>query len=247
MKAQAARDGFSDLFVDQFEPDNIVATLRTCAEVKVEALNNQGFADYMWVDVKGQLRQWERKQCSEVIGDLDGTEEQLNRELSTCDELTLVVEGVAMPAVDGINTYTLSGDGAFFRPLHHLGHEAKLWARWEAWKWGIRAAGVSIIETPTWLVTGTYIGTAYRQSLKSEHTTLRRYLVPHISPFSPNLYVENLARLKGCGIGPKSAEKLVARFGSFFDALIAPVEDIADCLGSTKGAIEFLHGLGRIE
>jgi hypothetical protein len=242
------------LFIDTFEPNEAEAFLSTSVPIARASLNNQGKADYYWIDVEGHRRQWERKQIGELLSDIDGVEEQLNRELATCDELTLVVEGICMPHIYGVQTYQLSEDKRFFRQgfnfTNEVGARRKikqaqvLYPKYQAWKQGIRACGVAVIETATLEGTCWEIASAYKYSLDTEHTTFRRYLREHISPFSPDLHVENLMRLKGTGIGLKRAQELIKIYGTFYDAVTADARALASHLGPGIAA-KFIEAIGR--
>ena len=236
------------LFIDSFEPPEIVAMLRPAVpEVVVAGLNSMGYADYLWTDVEGNVRQWERKQASELLSDLDGVEAQLNEELKTCQELTLVVEGFVVPTADGAQTYVLTPDGKFFRQGYRFRKQPQLFLDWLSRKWSLeRACGVQVVETPTLEVTAYEIATAFKQSMKPKHTTLQRYCIPHIPPFDPDIHVENLARLKDCGVGVERARKLIARYGTFWGAVSAEPPSLARVLGP-KVAAHFLNTIGRLD
>lgn len=241
---------FSDLspmFADQFEPPEIVKMMNQSINVVGGANLNPHRADYFWVDVKGNERQWERKQVAEAMGDLDVVEEQLNRELSSCDELTLVVEGVMIPTHRGVMVYRLQGKS--FRPYTEIPRprakaQPGMWARWHGLKRGLIAAGVDVVETATLQGTAAELVAAYKSSQKEEHTTLKRYMRPHIPPFSPNIHVENLSRLKGANVGPVLAQKLVDQFGTFHAAVTAHRASISSIIGRQR-MINFLKVIGR--
>lgn len=114
----------------------------------------------------------------------------------------------------------------------------------------MRKAGVEVIETATVEASAHAIAAAMRQSKKPEHTTLRRYLRPHIPPFDVNAHVDNLARLthfpKGSGVGVEQAKKLVERFGTFWKVMAAEFDDLADVVGPTR-AENFWKTVGREE
>jgi hypothetical protein len=237
------------LYMDEFEPDEMMALLKQSSSVVQIPLNRRGNADYWWTDINDNARQWERKQCGEAVSDLDAVEEQLNRELSTCNELTLVVEGIMQPTPRGVHTYRLSRDGSYFHPYTEIPRpEAKpqpgLWLRWQMLKQGLKYAGVQVVETPSIISTAAAISAAFHSSMKPEHTTLRRYVQPHIAPFSNDPHVDNLARIKGAGIGPGQAKKLVARYKTFHGAVTAHKLTLIQVLGR-KSAYKFMSAIGR--
>jgi hypothetical protein len=237
------------LYQDTFEPDEMLSLLQQSVTALVGPLNFTGRADYFWLDRDGNRRQWERKQAGEALGDLDAVEEQLNRELSTCEELTLVMEGVFLPTPRGVQIYRLSRDRTFFHPYTELprkGRKAQpgLWARWHGLKRGLIAAGVDVVETTCLEGTAASLVAAFKSSHKPKHTTLRRYVRPHVPPFDVDRHVDNLARLKGTGIGVEKAKKLKARCGSVYGAVTADWRVLKEVLGA-KGAKGFMEGVGR--
>ena len=227
------------LFVDIFEPSQAQQVLQpiTGNSVVVANLNQQGYADYRWVDAHGNRRQWERKQFGEALSDLDGLEEQLNRELETCEELKLVVEGFGIPTEDGVQVYKAephSKHGQVWVPGYTFRKQPQLWARWLGLKWALRyGVGIEVIETVNYEHTLWEIAVAYKKSTDPAYspTTMKRYVIPHIPPFSPNLHVENLMRLKDVGIGPERAQKLIAKYTTFWNAISAPKAELVALLG----------------
>jgi len=213
------------LWVDDFEPPEIIPLFKQSLEAIHAPLNSQGYADYMWIDKLGLRRQWERKQLIEYVGDMDGVEEQLNEEMRTCDELVLVVEGEGITTPQGIQAYQPATEAkstrqimspSFHYPPQKLLDTGKarprpgLWTEYEGRKWGLRAQGVQVIETTGLVGTAMAIMGAYTSSMKEEHTTFKRYLIPHVPPFDPDPHVDNLARLAKTGVGVERAKKAIA-------------------------------------
>jgi len=241
------------LWVDDYEPPEILPLLKQSLDAIHAPLNHQGYADYMWVDILRLRRQTERKQVIEYVGDMDGVEEQLNEEMRTCDELTLYIEGVAIPTPRGIQSYTLS-KGRFIPGFHYppqkLLDEGKarprpgLWTEYEGRKWGLRAQGVQVIETDSLVGTAMALMGAYTSSMKEEHTTFRRYLIPHVPPFDPDPHVDNLARLAKTGVGVERAKKAIAELGTFYEVMIAGEATLAKLWGPAI-ARRFLLTVGR--
>ena len=243
------------LFVDTYEPDKILHGLQAAIPSTIKAsINSLGFADYKWMDAKGNQRQWERKQAMEAITDLDAVEDQINYELATCDELVLVVEGIALPTTSGVQGYKLqryiSGKTFLQQDFHYpmvdkgMRPQPGLYAKYLAWKQGITYAGVQVVETVDMDATIAVLATAYTYSQREEHTTLKRYLTPHVPPFSPNPHIDNLARLKNTGIGLVKAQKLIAETHTFYGAVTAIPEFQDQVLGAATGK-KFREVIGR--
>lgn len=248
------------LWVDDYEPKEILPLLKQSLEAIHAPLNHQGYADYMWLDRLEWRRQWERKQLIEYLGDMDGVEEQLNKEMKTCDELVLVIEGIGLPTPQGVQAYTLNFNErrnktqhyspSFHYPPQKMLDSGKarprpgLWTEYEGRKWGLRAQGVQVIETSGLVGTAMALMGAYVSSMKEEHTTFKRYLVPHILPFDPNPHIDNLARLSKTGVGVERAKKAIAEFGSFYEVIIAHESRLAKLWGPAI-AKRFLTVIGR--
>lgn len=238
------------LFVDVFEPENIRMYLQQGMPpglVIQTHINASGYADYMWLDVLGKRRCWERKQVSELLSDIDGVEEQLRHELVTCDELTLVVENPYMATPDGIQTFVLrrkAGGSGLFMPGRAFEKQPALGARYETWKCGVRAAGINVVETGSAEGTAWAILAAYRYSQVAEHTTMKRYVQGHEPPWSENPHIDNLCRLKGIRVGEKTAKALVEAFGTLWGVISAPKSGLVSVMGK-KDAETLLRMVGR--
>ena len=240
--------GPNPLYVDIYEPDEIYYGLKaTIPWTEQQAINSAGMADYQWVDLDGNRRQWERKQVMEAVSDLDSVEEQLNRELATCEELVLVVEGIGLPTPRGIQGYKVYGEKLvrdYHFPNNQMRPQPGLYAKYMAWKEGLRFAGVKVVETTTMAETIAALHTAYTHSQRPEHTTLRRYLTPHIPPFSPNRHVDNLARLKNTGIGLVKAQAMIQECHTLYGSITAIKEFQDQILGKATGK-KFREVIGR--
>ena len=239
------------LYVDVHEPYEILELLEQSHKT-VRASINPSKPDYAWTDIKGFERGVTRKQMGELLGDLDAFEDQLNRDIASCDEITALFEGVAVPTGRGAQIFKRSPDGKFWHPYTEIPRpEARpqpgLWKRFEGLRWSLEhECGVSVISTVDMETSAHAISAAFRLSMKSEHTTLQRYVIPHIPPFNINRHVDNLARLKGAGIGVERAKKLIATHNTFYDTVVAPVIMIENDIG-VAATEKFLSTLGRWE
>lgn len=238
------------LFVDTFEPEEMLQLLLPCGAVRGN-LNTAGLSDYCWTDYRKHSRQWSRKQLGEFLGDIDGVEYQTAEELRRAEEsgiateYTILIEGVGLPTRDGMVMYRLSEDKRFFHPYFTFKNQPNLFARFESWKWAARKSGIEIVETPCLEVSAFAIATAFRKCQEESSTFLKRYLRNYVPPFTPNLHVENLVRLrKEFGVGPVLATRLIDRFGTFWGAVSAPRVELVKVLGP-KTADNFIKASGR--
>ena len=237
------------LYSDHYDPDEIYKGLSPVVPTARVPLNSWGKADYYMVDPKGNERMVERKQLSEALSDLDAVEEQLGRHLHECDELTLLVEGVGMPAPDGVHTFDYAPHSLHYSRPWHKGYQHKnqpqLWKRWVGFKYSLRHnAGIEVEEVSHWHGTVQFLITWFQKSMDPTSTTMQRYVVPHMPPFDKNPHIDNLCRLKGMDIAEATATKLVAEFTTFDGVFAARFSDLVGVMGGAWTR-QFYKAIGR--
>ncbi len=252
------------LYQDVHEPEVAAILLRQMdLDLKVTPLNSEDpqKPDWWWQDLENKRRGWSRKQLGEAIGDLDAVEDQINRELSTCDEYTLVIEGVGLASANGYQPFDYHGTGDFCHRLKtkkphfcegYFYRRMGLAVRFEGFKDGLRKAGVDVVETQHLQQTIMAIAAAFNGSWKSERTTLKRYLRPHIPPHDTNIHIDNLVRLRhpdGTGVGVVQGTRLVHSNinnpeETFIGAVNSPKATLIRMLGAAN-AKRFMKALGR--
>ncbi len=232
------------LMIDHFEPDAIVNGLIPTVPTAVLPLNSGwSKADYYMVDPAGNERMVERKQLSEAISDLNAVEEQLGRHLHECNELTLLVEGVAMPTPTGVQIYDYK-DGRWVRGYEHR-NQPQLWKRWSGLKYSlIHNAGIQVEEVSHWHGTVQFLATWFQKSMDPTSTTMSRYVIPHMKPFHKDPHVDNLCRMKGMDIGEATAIKLVEELGTFYGVMNARYVDLVGIMGGAWTR-QFFEAIGR--
>ena len=218
------------LYIDTFEPSRIVAGAEPVVPTQVTSLNLEyDKADYYLIDPLANVRMIERKQTSEALSDLDGLEEQLGRHLHHCDELTLLVEGVAKPMAGGVQTYKFK-DGRWIDGYFHK--QQNLWSRWNAFKYILwHDCGIHVEEVSHWQGTLAYLITWFKRAQDPDSQVLKRYIIPHMPPFHKNPHIDNLMRLKGFRIGQATAVELINEFGTFAAVMNAPRSDLVAVKG----------------
>lgn len=232
------------LYIDSFEPKNIASGLKPIVDSVVAPINNWGKADYYWVDPAGNERMIERKQIGEALSDIDAVEEQLGRHLHECDELTLLVEGLAMSIPRGVQIYEYQNRTGWSQG-HKFGSQPTLWSRWHSFKYALwHNAGVHVEEVATYTDTIEHIATAFKKSMDPTNTTLNRYVVPHMPPFNKDPQVDNLCRLRGMSLGEKNAIKLIEELNTVYGVMTAPYARLVGIMGGawTRG---FFEAIGR--
>ena len=201
-------------------------------EVIRTPLNQSGYADYMWSEWDNINTQVERKQCGELLSDMDGCEMQLRRYYQNGARLYLLVEGVMEPTPFGVACYVKSEGKPYYRVQHSFGThkhpQTGLFAKYQGWRWSLDKIGVGVIETSSYEATARALVSFYQNSQKAEHRTLRRYIKPHVTIPSLNSHVETLMGIKGAELGEARAVALIDRFETVWGVLNAPPEEIAE-------------------
>ena len=253
------------LFMDVHEPYPIWELLTQSVEVfKPEpGLNQQGYADYMWIACDGHRVQIERKQIDEILSSMDSVEEQLTREMSNgVEETLLLIERFCEPISGNraaVQTYTKPPEGLrklLFKILKHdnvlvPGHSYNVsYIGLQAWKSQLDKAGITIVETFDWQATAHTLIALYNNSQKLEHTTLRRYIKDRIVTTKRNPHVLTLMGVKNGGVGEEIAKALIERFGTAYYALSQDVDSLAETVVGEKRfgpirAKKLLRAFGR--
>lgn len=205
-----------DMLVDVHEPDEAVPLLNQTIEAEREAINQQGYADYLWQGTEGKV-QAERKTWQEILADMDSVEDQLRREVQAHPDVRtfLLIEGVATPGLEGSRVWSLSGGKReVLYPKHH--HRTNM-SKAYAWIYQVEKF-MEVYETPTFHATIVFLVAAFKADQREEHTTFNRYL--RNIDWHPNPQVEGLMNIsRGVGIGPARAQALIKRFGTMWNVL----------------------------
>jgi len=223
------------ILVDVFEPKEIEEILKQVVPTIRMSLNHseEGFADYLWFAVDGHRIQVERKQSGEILSSLDDVEEQLGREINNgVEETILLIEGVCGP-VPGFSraTQTYIKPKKSSRNMLIEGKKFNVnYVGLQAWKSQLDKAGITIVETFDWEATALTLVALYNNSQKSEHTTLRRYIKPHITVQPFNEHVLTLMGIRGVNLGEARAKALIERYGTVWYTISQSAEDLAETL-----------------
>jgi ERCC4-type nuclease len=238
------------LLVDVFEPEDIFQLLAQSVDVQRQNLVQAGFADYLWFSCDGHRCQVERKQWGEILSNPDHVEEQLRREMVTTEETVLLVEGVAEATRWGMDVYTKSPGKSYFRLQHSYGTpkhpQSGLYHRIQSWFWQLDKAGISVYRTCHSRDTASALVAWYKSSQKQEHTTLQRYIKVRANPKAYDARVLTLMGIEKAGLGEVKAKALIAKFGSVYAVLNAPLEELVEVDGIGKGiAMKLIEAVGR--
>ena len=233
------------LYIDISEPRDIADQLSAIVPTVVAPTNSWGKADYYWVDLLGNERMVERKQIGEALSDINAVEDQLGRHLHECNELSLLVEGVALATPRGVRTYRLKGKR--WEEEYEHKNQPTLWSRWHSFKHSLwHNGGIHIEEVSHWTVSVEFLATAFIKSMDPTNTTLNRYVVPHMPPFHKDPHIDNLCRLKGMSLGEKNSLQLIKELGTIYGVMTAPYTTLVGIMGGawTK---KFFEAIGREE
>src|SRR3990172_8840385 len=110
------------LMVDQHEPRQVYELIAQSTDMERQHLNDNGMADYAWLDCQGNMHQVERKQWGELLGDVDSVELQLRKELPNADSTDLLVEGIVKCTQWGLDAYVWDSKNLGYRYSHSFGN-----------------------------------------------------------------------------------------------------------------------------
>ena len=225
------------IFVDIFEPTQIENLLKQTVETTRMTLNHspEGYADYLFFACDGHRIQVERKQIDEILSDLDGTEEQLGREVSNgVEETILIYEGTCEPIPGlkmAVQSFKLAKGGKVMVPSHKYNIS---YTGLQAWFSQLDKAGITVVHTCHYIGTAMTLVALYNNAQKQEHTTLRRYIKEHIVVKPFNEHVITLMGIKGASLGEARAKALIERYGTVWYTLSQSVEEIAETIVGEK-------------
>ena len=232
------------LLLDIFESVELERLLQQSVDVQRMSLNSMGFADVLIYAHDGHRIQIENKQVDELLGGLDSCEDQLRRQYEKAEESALLVRGIAVPDVDGIQTFRESTKG---RQIFHKNRKYKQsYAGYRAWLWGLDKVGITVVEVPSLTAAAVETIAIYNFAQKAEHGTLHRYIKPKIFVKDRNPHVLMLMGVPGANIGEKMAKELLRVFGTPFDVFCRSVEELSEVerMGPQL-ARRLLRGVGR--
>lgn len=239
------------LFIDAHEPENIRLLIAQAVEMEVSQLNIAGMADYVWMCVDGHTAQVERKQWGEVLGGMNDVEDQLRRELARADDLTLLIEGVAVPSAVGMEVWKSVGKSGW-KLARSWGSREKpqpqLYARVCGWLWALDKAGITIVHTHSYVCTAMWVVEAYKQSQREEHRVLERYVRVKLNTTERDPMVQTLMGIKGVSLGEVRARALRERFGSVYRLVNGDLCEVMEVEGfGEKLSRQVLRSLGRMD
>ncbi len=224
------------ILLDVFEPTQIEDLVSQSIPVSRMALNNKGYADYMFFAFDNHRIQVERKQIDEILSGMDHVEEQLRRELSNgVEETILLIEGFCEP-IAGLKIASQSwhrakGGKRIMVPTHQYNVS---YTGLQAWLNQLDKAGVTIVQTFDYTATAMTLVALYQNAQKAEHKTLKRYIKDRIYVEDYNPHVLNLMSIKGGGIGEEKAKALIERYGTYWYTINQDASDISETLVNGK-------------
>lgn len=233
-----------DCTVDVHEPSEAIPLLSQSIEAEVEAINNKGYADYLWTGVEGQ-EQLERKTWDEILSNMNSVADQLRREVQAHPDVrtALVIEGVAtQAAMGGSRTWAMAKgkNNLMYAKNNHKDSMSKVYA-WERQV----SRYMSVYHTVSFKETMILVVALVKAAQKEDHTTFRRHF--RDMDWHPNEQVMCLINMfKRSGIGPKRAELLIKRFGTVWNIIHQMPQTLAtvDNMGAGT-ARKLLRKLGK--
>lgn len=230
------------LRIDVHEPSEVYMILNNVFPTMMAAINEKGYADYLWDKVDGSQRQVERKQWGEVLAGMDKIEDQLRRHKDNHPnvELNLLIEGTMYPEAKGCVVYREAQRGILVQSRHSPITLHSIYA------WLNQVSNyVQVFFTPNTYGTAIALSAFYQNDQKEagEHRTFQRHYKS--ITFSPNPQVTMLMGLLP-GIAEKRAIALISKFAVVWNVLTASPEQLAEVPGiGLHTAKDILRKIGR--
>lgn len=232
------------IYLDVYESENLEDLLSQDLEVVRFPLNENGMADIFW-QVEGVRHQWENKATSEVLGNFDHVEEQLQKQAPNADYSGLIIRGAVVPSggktIGMEHQRTAKGDWFIAKRKYKFPY-----SRYRAWVVAIRRAGIIVVEVGNMVGTARHITQEYKQSVTPHTKTLQKQHRPQIRTKEQNPHIRGLMGLSvayGLGIGEDRAARLIGRFGTLGALLAAPSEEVLAIPGIGQGIYDKLRAV----
>jgi len=226
------------IYLDVFESETFEELLAQDLEVVRFPLNDHGMADVFWT-AHDMRHQWENKDVTEILGNFDHVEEQLQKQAPNADFRGLIVRGVVIPSSGKtIAMHHKRGKNDWFIVKRSYKFP---YSRYRAWLTAIRLAGVTVVEVGNMVGTARHLVQEYKQSIDPKTSTLQKQHRPHVVTASQNPHVRGLMGLSiayGLGLGEEKATRLVKHFNTLWGVLTTSPEKLMEVDGIGKGIAE---------
>jgi len=232
-------------FLDVFESDQLERLISQSIPVQRKPLNSMGLGDVVIFAWDGHRISIENKQTDELLGDLDGCEDQLRKQYPNAEESLLLVRGVVLPSTVGCVTLRQSKSNP------NLWHKGQGWPKvsykgYRRWLYSLDKLGITCVEVPTVQAAAIVIVAIYNYAQAESHSTLNRYIKHKAMLKARDPYVETMMGIAGAAIGEKLGKRLVDTFGSPFGVFCRSEEELCQVEGIGPAlARKILKGVGR--
>lgn len=207
-----------------------------------ENLNGNGYADYKWNDLQGNVIQWERKKAAEVIGghSRERATNQLLNQLILGGRTGLIVEGLWAPSKRGVGI--LSYLHPNWRVLTKKVDLSTPYTTLLGWFASLIAQGIPIMITVDETHSAYFISSIYRKTFRDSSTLFEHTYIPEIR--KKNTSVATLLGVTKANpqlrIGEDKAEAIIKEFGSIYNICQHTAAEIATVQGIGKSTAEKL-------
>lgn len=218
----------SFIVVDTYEPDYMENLLSAFMVVEKQNLVAQGLCDYFWFAHDGHSITAERKEWSDLLGNMPRLEKQLRTATNHADEVILIAEGVPVPLAGGeIALFRMGKSDKYLRQVKISGVK---YSQVMAYIWQLkRAANITTYFTTTIQGTAWALKTFVENSQKEETSLLQHYVRTRPIKWQTNPMVETIMAIKddaGYVVGEKKAMEMADKIGCLWDIIHLPPEEI---------------------
>lgn len=235
--------------IDVHEPSYIADLIQQVVIIDRKPLNEMGYADYRWNGHNG-VTQVERKTWGELLANPNAVEEQLARQRTAHPEIRhiLILEGIMIPVHDEFGAHCATIQRAKGNPRLFYQQKGSPKSPNLFYTWLYQASTyIEVFQVPERDATAKALVAFFNADQKEENRMFHRHLKQ--ITFHPNPQVMGLMGIMpGTRMGPLTAERLIAQYGTVWNVINASVRELATMDGiGEKTARSLLQKVGRAD
>lgn len=218
-----------DIFESQIMEEELSKTLR----VVRHNLVHEGLADIFWVAYGGHRITLEHKTAEQLLAEMGKRlDDQLRRYTTQVEEVGLVVDGIVTPVEGKPQCYIwdVKGNTPHLKYRWVKGKRQVMvsnhsFQKLYAYIWQLDKAGITTYLFPTTNALCLGVSAMVYNSMKEEHSTLKRYHRTRPILWTPDPYVGTLMGVSGAPIGERTARRLLDKYGTPFKTFLSDGSD----------------------
>lgn len=236
------------LRVDRSEPTDIPLYIQSTHPCRVEDLNDNGYADYVWDTIDGGRSNVERKTWRDLATKGEEVENQVRGHLLNHPECKnrLLIEGAIEPSPAGVFTYSRQHGRNVMVGTETKGPPGmykRIMGQVLGW-----SEYLEIVYSASYAATAITLAELYERDQKPDDlkTTFRRYFKS--LTWRPNMQVNRLLGMaqNDSNLGPAKCEDIIDSYGTVWYAIHREPKEWASIPGIGEAtARKFMRNIGR--